>query len=92
MKKTLIFLITYGILTIASLILILFLGLITSCRTTTEIQTVLPPLPQRKPIECTEWNETEILETLNYYEHLVQEWEAWADYVKTKENIIIIGE
>lgn len=36
----------------------------------------LPPMPQRQelpPIETT----ADLVETLNYYEHLVQEWESW---------------
>lgn len=39
-------------------------------------QKQLPPMPQRQelaPIETT----ADLVETLNYYEHLVQEWESW---------------
>lgn len=36
----------------------------------------LPPMPERTelaPIETT----ADLVEALNYYEHLVQQWEAW---------------
>ena len=41
----------------------------------------LPPVPQRTelaPIETT----ADLVEALNYYEHLVQEWEAWGEYAQ----------
>ena len=43
-----------------------------------EPKKVLPPFPQRSelaPIETT----ADLVEALNYYEHLVQEWEAWGE-------------
>ena len=48
---------------------------------------ILPPKPERK-----EWPEVrtsaDIALLLNYYEHLVQEWETWGDTVEniTSEN------
>lgn len=42
---------------------------------------MLPPQPQRQelaPIETT----ADLVEALNYYEHLVQEWEAWGEYAQ----------
>ena len=41
----------------------------------------LPPVPQRTelaPIETT----ADLVKALNYYEHLVQEWEAWGEYAQ----------
>lgn len=41
-----------------------------------EEKPALPPMPQRQelaPIETT----ADLVDRLNYYEHLVQEWEAW---------------
>lgn len=48
---------------------------------------VLPPMPERSelaPIETT----ADLVEALNYYEHLVQEWEAWGETARA----IIEGE
>ena len=55
----------------------------TSCRSKpkNDKQKVLPPQPQRQeltPIETT----ADLVEALNYYEHLVQEWEAWGEYAQ----------
>lgn len=64
--------------------LMLLLALImTSCRSKpkNDKQKVLPPQPQRQelaPIETT----ADLVEALNYYEHLVQEWEAWGEYAQ----------
>lgn len=41
----------------------------------------LPPMPERTelaPIETT----ADMVKALNYYEHLVQEWEAWGEYAQ----------
>ena len=65
--------------------LMLLLALtMTSCRSKpkSDKQKVLPPQPQRQelaPIETT----ADLVEALNYYEHLVQEWEAWGEYAQT---------
>ena len=53
---------------------------ITGCRTT-RIEIELPPKPQREEIE-TPKDLKGIAEDLNYYEHKLQEWEAWADSVE----------
>ena len=64
--------------------LMLLLALtMTSCRSKpkNDKQKVLPPQPQRQelaPIETT----ADLVEALNYYEHLVQEWEAWGEYAQ----------
>lgn len=58
---------------------------ITGCRTTKDIQKIeLPPKPEREEQKAT-GNIHDIAELLNYYEHLVQEWEIWGD---TVENLI----
>ena len=41
---------------------------------------MLPPRPQRQELEIE--SEKDIVHALNYYEHLVQEWEQWADTVE----------
>lgn len=49
------------------------------CQTTNKI--VLPPTPERQQIEVPK-NYKEAAFTINYYEHLVQQWETWAESVK----------
>ena len=71
MKKLLIFL------------MILSLAIITGCKTTKQDKIDLPPRPQRKYIELpATMTAKDYVKLLNYYEHLVQEWEAWADMVE----------
>ena len=53
--------------------------IITGCRTT-RIKIELPPKPQREEKEAPK-DLKEIAELLNYYEHLVQQWEAWGSTV-----------
>lgn len=53
---------------------------ITGCRTT-KIEIELPPKPAREEIEAPK-DLKGIAEVLNYYEHKLQEWEAWADSVE----------
>lgn len=51
-----------------------------------EEKPALPPKPQRvelAPIETT----ADIVEALNYYEHLVQEWEAWGARAEALYNL-----
>jgi len=36
----------------------------------------LPPMPKRTELAAIETT-ADLVEALNYYEHLVQEWEAW---------------
>lgn len=74
MKKLLIFL------------MILSLAIITGCKTTKQDKIVLPPRPQREHIELpATMTAKDYVKLLNYYEHLVQEWEQWAIYV---ENMV----
>lgn len=66
---------------LAILFLLLFLPIMTGCKTT-EIKTVyvLPPKPQRKTLQAPQ-ELKDYAEIINYYEHLVQEWEMWGDTV-----------
>ena len=61
---------------------ILLLLLITAgCVTTKKTDLVLPPKPQREimpEIKTTK----DFANVINYYEHLVQEWEKWGDDVE----------
>lgn len=50
------------------------------CRTTREIPD-LPPEPERQELAAPE-DIKDLARIINYYEHLVQEWEAWAGIVK----------
>lgn len=59
--------------------MILFLATMTGCVTNRRIE--LPPEPERKEIE-TPRNYKQAALVINYYEHLVQEWEAWAETVE----------
>ena len=56
------------------------------CTTTKEFITykyILPPFPQREEITLSANLEiTDYAEIINYYEHLVQEWEAWGKIVE----------
>lgn len=66
------------------LLVLLFLPIMTGCKTTEKIiQTkyVLPPKPQRKEIQAPQGLQ-DYAQLLNYYEHLVQEWEAWSSVVE----------
>ena len=66
------------------LFLLLFLPIMTGCKTTEKIiQTkyVLPPKPQRKEIQAPQTIQ-DYAKILNYYEHLVEEWEAWSILVE----------
>jgi hypothetical protein len=42
---------------------------------------VLPPKPQRKEIQAPQ-NLQDYAQIINYYEHLVEEWEAWGELVE----------
>lgn len=52
---------------------------ITGCRTT-RIEIELPPKPAREEKEAPK-DLKGIAELLNYYEHLVQQWEEWGSTV-----------
>jgi hypothetical protein len=59
--------------------MILFLLTILSCKTT-KVEKVYPPKPQRQELKSPETLK-DYVEIINYYEHLVQEWEAWGEAV-----------
>ena len=66
-------------------LLVVLLPLITlGCKTTKveERDITLPPKPQRRELKEPE-SLQDIANILNYYEHLVQEWETWGDSVET---------
>ena len=66
------------------LLVLLFLPIMTGCKTTEKIiQTkyVLPPKPQRKEIQAPQTIQ-DYAQVLNYYEHLVQLWEEWGILVE----------
>lgn len=58
----------------------ILLPLITQgCKTTkVEKEIELPPKPQRQELKSPE-TLSDLADLLNYYEHLVQDWELWAD-------------
>ena len=51
-------------------------------------QLTLPPQPQRQELKEPKTMQ-DIADQLNYYEHLVQEWEAWGERVT---NIVEKGQ
>ena len=53
---------------------------ITGCRTTKVIEIELPPKPAREEKEAPK-DLKEVADLLNYYEHLVQQWEEWGSTV-----------
>ena len=66
------------------LLVLLFLPIMTGCKTTEKIiqtKCVLPPKPQRKEIQAPQTVQ-DYAKILNYYEHLVEEWEAWSILVE----------
>ena len=58
----------------------LFLLITPSCRTT-KTEKELPPRPERQEIQAPQTLK-DCAEIINYYEHLVEEWEAWAELVE----------
>ena len=60
--------------------MILFLGITTGCRTTKQ-KSELPPKPERQEIQAPQTLK-DCAEIINYYEHLVEEWEAWSILVE----------
>ena len=57
--------------------------IILGCKTTkVEKEIILPPKPQRQELKAPQ-DLKEVADLLNYYEHLVQEWESWGDTVTT---------
>lgn len=56
--------------------------IITGCKTTKiEKEIVLPPKPQRQELKSPE-SLSDLADVLNYYEHLVQDWENWGERVE----------
>jgi hypothetical protein len=54
----------------------------TGCRTTKiEKEIILPPKPQRQELKASQ-DLKDITDILNYYEHLVQDWENWGERVE----------
>jgi hypothetical protein len=45
------------------------------------VRAELPERPRREPIQKIETAQ-DVVDALNYYEHLVEEWEVWADTVE----------
>lgn len=61
---------------------ILFLIIMTGCRTTkVEYKIELPPKPEREELTIPK-NVKECAEVILYYHSLVKEWEAWGDEVE----------
>ena len=62
--------------------MLLFLQTMTGCRSNKiEKVYVLPPKPQRKEIQAPQ-DLQDYAQIINYYEHLVEEWEAWSSVVE----------
>ena len=59
---------------------ILFLGITTGCQTTKQ-KNELPPKPERQELQAPQTLK-DCAEIINYYEHLVEEWEAWGELVE----------
>ena len=65
------------------LFLLLLAPIMTGCKTTEKIietKYILPPKPQRKELTAPK-ELKDYAEIINYYEHLVQEWESWGAVV-----------
>lgn len=57
--------------------------IIIGCRTTKiNKEIILPPKPQRQELKAPN-GLADMVQTLNYYEHLVQQWESWGSTVET---------
>ena len=55
---------------------------IQGCKTTkVEKEIILPPKPQRQELKAPQ-DLKDLADTLNYYEHLVQDWENWGERVE----------
>ena len=62
---------------------------IQGCKTTkVEKEIILPPKPQRQELKAPQ-DLKDVAELLNYYEHLVEQWEQWSksvDAILTEEK------
>ena len=63
------------------LIVILLPLTIAGCVSKPKQQVTLPPTPQRKELNQAKTVE-DLVNMINYYEHLVQEWEQWGEDVQ----------
>lgn len=66
--------------------MLLFLPIMSGCVTTKKATPVLPPRPEREELEPVK-SIADMAKTITYYEHLIQEWEAWGETA-----VKIIGE
>jgi hypothetical protein len=55
--------------------------IITGCVSKPRAEIILPPEPQREELPEIK-TMSDIAHVLNYYEHLVEKWELWANSVK----------
>lgn len=62
------------------LLILLLTQIITGCKSIPKADIVLPPKPQREKIAPASTVQ-DLANIINYYEHLVQEWEEWGDCV-----------
>lgn len=62
---------------------------ILGCKTTkVEKEIILPPKPQRQELKAPQ-DLKDLADILNYYEHLVEQWEEWSksvDAILTEEK------
>ena len=59
---------------------VLFAITMTGCVTKPKAEIILPPMPERQELKEPQ-DLKDLAELLNYYEHLVQDWEAWGESV-----------
>ncbi|MBO7713809.1 MAG: hypothetical protein J6S85_09585 [Methanobrevibacter sp.] len=63
------------------LLMTLLLLIIQGCKTTkVEKEIILPPKPQRQELKAPQ-DLKDIADIINYYEHLVEQWEEWSKSV-----------
>jgi hypothetical protein len=67
------------------LLIPLFLLTTTGCVSKPKAEITLPPMPERQEMPEVH-TMSEIATLLNYYEHLVQEWESWGENVAAMVN------
>ena len=65
----------------STLLILSSLLIIQSCVTKPKSEIKLPPRPQRQELKEAETVE-DLADMINYYEHLLEEWEAWGDSVE----------
>lgn len=67
------------------MLIVLFPVITAGCLSNTKGALVLPPEPQREERPEVQ-SVSDMTELINYYEHLVQSWEAWGEDVKAMIN------